>query len=130
MWVIYVVADQATFERRAREHAENSFEDRFSAVLRPLRFIGFLHILRRHFKCRKNSRLPVAPVIGDGVMRDARQAGCVGRGRHPRDDGLVHGWIGDQAILADLVASRLELRLDERDDVRVRPRTGGSAGKM
>ena len=58
-------------------------------------------------RCRKNSWLPVAPVIGDG--RHARRA----RVRPPRPPAvtrastrLVDGRIGDEPALADLVAAR------------------------
>ena len=41
----------------------------------------------------------------------------------------MNGRIGHQATFADLVAPGLELRLHQRDDIRVGRRNGGSGGK-
>ena len=61
--------------------------------------------------------LPWAPVIGDSISAEALQSYFSGRGRHVGDDARVHVGIGDEPALADVLASGLELRLDERDDL-------------
>ena len=62
--------------------------------------------------------MPVAPVIGEGVMPCGANPIAAAAARHSGDDALVHGAIEHEPAAADLVASRLELRLDQRDDVR------------
>ena len=70
----------------------------------------------------------IAGCAGDGRRRHrhAAEAHRLGVGRDAGDDRLVHGRIGDEAALADFVAAGLELRLDERDDIRVRSETAGA----
>ena len=80
-------------------------------------------------RCRKNSRLPVSPVMGDSVMAArTNPTSAAARGRlldHP----CLHDRIADHALLADFSAARLELRFDERDDVGARSQQRRHAGK-
>ena len=55
-----------------------------------------------------------------GAMAIRSKSGARGRLGDARDDRLVDRRIGDEPVLADLVAARFELRLHERDDVGVR----------
>ena len=78
----------------------------------------------------RNSRLPSAPVMGDGVTATASSP-TRGRGRvTSRDDARVHRRVADDAALADFGAPRLELRLHQRHHVGARrAAAAGAAGR-
>ena len=117
----YPITKDTTLQSDIQRRTADSQSD-FSACLRFC--VDRRHLSRR---CRKNSWLPVAPVMAEGAIairsKPARAAASVTRG----DDRLVDRRIGDEPVLADLVASRFELRLHERDDVGVRRRGAAAA---
>jgi hypothetical protein len=63
----------------------------------------------------------IARGAGDDRWRhgDSLEARRRGRLRDRREDRFVHRGVGDEPVLADLVAPRLELRLHERDHIGV-----------
>ena len=69
-------------------------------------------------RCSKYSWLPVAPVIGEGVMPCGANPIAAAAASHSFHHALVHGGIQHEPAAANLVASRLELRLDQRHHVR------------
>ena len=82
-------------------------------------------------RCMRNSRLPVAPVIGDGVMPHARQSGCCGVRGDSREHRVVHRRIADDASFADLVAARLRTAASPARRCRRRgARNVGTSGRM
>src|SRR5712671_6579707 len=62
----------------------------------------------------------VAGRAGDRRWRHANPIEPRGDSRRgdPSQNGVVHGGVGDEPAFADLVSTGLELRFDERDDIR------------
>ena len=70
----------------------------------------------------RNSTLPSGPVIGLGVDAEHGPALRFNPGLGLGADALVNGRIADDAALPHFLAPRLELRLDQRDQLRARLR--------
>ena len=54
--------------------------------------------------------------MGEGITPTDLDRKCPGPGDQVAHDPLAHGRVADDAALADLLASGLELRLDQRAD--------------
>ena len=83
----------------------------------------------RRRRCRKNSRLPSAPVIGDAQAPRTRvaQRACAARGHVARAPARCSAGSRHDAAAAHLAPADLELRLHQHDRVRVRARARRAA---